>query len=194
MTSLIILAAGASSRMGFPKQTLLYKGKTLLEIAIEAGLKSKCQNVTVVLGANADKIEPGIRDYPINIIHNPDWEQGMASSITLAVKKIQQDNTIDQAIIMLCDQPFVTSRILDSLLHKQQKTSKKIVACTYKDTVGVPVLFSRSLFAELLQLQGQEGAKKTLSTHNEDIATIHFEKGGIDIDTVADYEALLRNS
>lgn len=194
MTALIILAAGASSRLGYPKQTLLYKGRTLLEIAIEAGLKSKCKQVTVVLGANADKIEPGIQDYPINIIHNAGWEVGMGSSIALAINTIQEDKAIKQAVIMLCDQPFVTGRLIDSLLYKQQETNKKIIACTYKDTIGVPVLFNRSLFNELTLLQGQEGAKKVLNVHPDDIATIPFEKGGVDIDTVADYEELLRNS
>ncbi|MBC7401009.1 MAG: nucleotidyltransferase family protein, partial [Mucilaginibacter sp.] len=158
MAALIILAAGASSRMGFPKQTLLYKGRTLLEITIEAGLKSKCRPVTVVLGANSEKIEPGIKDYPINIIHNPDWETGMGSSIALAIKGIQNDTSINQAVIMLCDQPFVTSRLIDSMLYKQQETNKRIIACNYKDTIGVPVLFNRALFDELIGLQGQEGA------------------------------------
>ncbi|WP_217451944.1 nucleotidyltransferase family protein [Mucilaginibacter humi] len=160
MTALIILAAGASSRLGFPKQTLLYKGRTLLEIAIEAGLKSKCQQVTVVLGANADKIEPGLQDYPINIIHNDGWEAGMGSSIALAINTLQEDKAIKQAVIMLCDQPFVTGRLIASLLYKQQETNKKIIACTYKDTIGVPVLFNRSLFNELALLQGREGAKR----------------------------------
>lgn len=194
MTALIILAAGASSRLGFPKQTLLYKGRTLLEIAIEAGLKSKCKQVTVVLGANTDKIEPGLQDYPINIIHNPGWETGMGSSIALAIKTIQDNTSISQAVIMLCDQPFVTSRLIDSLLYKQQETNKKIIACSYKDTMGVPVLLNRSLFDELILLQGQEGAKKILNAHPDDLATIPFEKGGVDIDTVADYEELLRSS
>jgi molybdenum cofactor cytidylyltransferase len=194
MTALIILAAGASSRLGFPKQTLLYKGKTLLEIAIEAGLKSKCRPITVVLGANADKIEPGIKNYAINIIHNPDWEAGMGSSIALAINEIQKDEAVNQVVIMLCDQPFVTSRLIDSLLYKQQETNKKIIACTYKETIGVPVLFNRALFDELILLKGQEGAKRVLNAHPDDIATILFEKGGVDIDTVGDYEELLRNS
>ncbi|MGF7078488.1 nucleotidyltransferase family protein [Mucilaginibacter sp. UYCu711] len=194
MTALIILAAGASSRLGFPKQTLLYKGKTLLEIAIEAGLKSKCRPVTVVLGSSADKIEPGIKNYNIDIIHNPDWQAGMGSSIALAIKEIQKNEGVSQVVIMLCDQPFVTSRLIDSLLYKQQETNKKIIACTYNDTIGVPVLFNRKLFDELTLLQGQEGAKKVLNAHPDDISTMPFEKGGVDIDTVGDYEALLRNA
>jgi molybdenum cofactor cytidylyltransferase len=194
MTTLIILAAGASSRLGFPKQTLLYKGKTLLELAVEAGLKSKCDEVMVVLGANAETIEPGIRNYSIKILPNPNWSDGMASSIAVAVNRLKTNMAVRGAIIMLCDQPFVNRALLDSLLYKQQQTGKRIVACAYKDTVGVPALFSRSVFDKLLLLEGQEGAKKIITDHLEDIATISFEKGGIDIDTIADYEALIQHS
>jgi molybdenum cofactor cytidylyltransferase len=194
MTGLIILAAGESSRLGFPKQTLLYKGKTLLELAIEAGLKSKCSTVTVVLGANAEAIETGIKQYRIHVIHNSDWAKGMASSIKSAIAHTQKDKDMDSVVIMLCDQPFVTNAIIDNLLYKQQETGKKIIASTYNDTVGVPALFNRTLFAELLLLQGKEGAKKILNNHPDDIATISFGKGGIDIDTLTDYETLLKRS
>ncbi|MFD2144678.1 nucleotidyltransferase family protein [Mucilaginibacter antarcticus] len=194
MTALIILAAGASSRLGFPKQTLLYKGKTLLELAIEAGIKSRCHEVMVVLGANADTIEPGIKQYNISILHNPDWANGMASSITTAMTEVMQNPAIRSVVIMLCDQPFVTRTLIDSLLFKQQQTGKHLIACTYSDTVGVPALFTHRLFEQLLQLQGQEGAKKLITDHPDQVATIPFEKGGIDIDTVADYEALIGNT
>jgi molybdenum cofactor cytidylyltransferase len=193
MTGLIILAAGASTRLGFPKQTLLFKGKTLLEIAIEAGIRSKCEPVIVILGANADAIAPGIKNYDITTIHNPDWEEGMASSIRLAITHIKKNEAINSIIIMLCDQPYVSRTLINSLLYKQQETEKNIIACSYKDTLGVPALFSSRLFDELLLLQGQEGAKKLFNTHTNDIAIIPFEKGGIDIDTLADYENLISN-
>lgn len=179
--------------MGFPKQTLLYKGKTLLELAIEVGLKSKCQLIDVVLGANAETIEKSIKAYNINIIQNNDWEEGMASSIRSAINILQQYKEIDSAVIMLCDQPFVTCAIIDNLLYKQQETGKQIIASSYNDIIGVPALFSRSLFRELLLLQGQEGAKNILNNHPGDIAIIPFENGGIDIDTLADYENLIKN-
>lgn len=194
MTGVIILAAGESSRLGCPKQTLLYKGKTLLELAVEAGLKSKCNPINVVLGANADVIERGIKTYEINIIYNSKWAEGMASSIRAGIKYLQKIQGIDSVVIMLCDQPFVTAPTIDNLLYKQQETGKKIVASTYKDTLGVPVMFNSSLFEELLLLQGHEGAKKILNNHPNDIAIIPFEKGGTDIDTLADYENLLKNS
>lgn len=194
MTGLIILAAGESSRLGFPKQTLLYKGKTLLEHAIEAGLKSKCSSISVVLGANADTIKNGIKAYAINIIYNPDWAEGIASSIRAGVKSFQKIAEIERVVIMLCDQPFVTCAIIDNLLYKQQVTGKKIVASSYNDILGVPVMFNKSLFEELLLLQGHEGAKKILNNHPNDTATILFEKGSTDIDTLTDYENLIENS
>ena len=194
MTAVIILAAGASTRLGFPKQTLLYRGKTLIEIAIEAGLKANFGPVVVVLGANAEAIEPGIKHFNITIIQNDSWAAGMASSISAAITSIEKNEAIDSAVIMLCDQPFVSRSLIGSMILKQQQTGSKIVACTYKDTVGVPVLFHRSLFAELLLLQGQEGAKKILQAHASEVVAIPFEKGGIDIDTLADYEELIKNS
>ncbi len=193
MTALIILAAGESSRLGFPKQTLLYKGKTLIEIAIEAGLKSRCKTVTVVLGANAETIEHSIKQYKIDIIHNPNWAEGMASSITAGINSLKNINEVDNFAIMLCDQPFVTRTTIDNLIYKQQETGKKIIASSYNGILGVPALFNRHLFKELLLLRGQEGAKKILNNHPDDIAVIPFEKGSIDIDTITDYENLIKN-
>jgi molybdenum cofactor cytidylyltransferase len=193
MTGLIILAAGGSSRLGFPKQTLLYKGKTLLELAIAAGLKSKCKPVSVVLGANFNTVESSIKQFDIGIIRNTDWAEGMASSIRMGISHLQETDGVDSAVIMLCDQPFVTGAVIDNLLYKQQETGKKIIACSYNDIIGVPVLFNRSLFSELLSLQGPDGAKEVLNNHPDDVATIPFEKGSIDIDTFNDYENLIKN-
>lgn len=194
MTALIILAAGESSRLGFPKQTLLYKGKTLIEKAIEAGIQSKCNTVHVVLGANAELVQGSIKQYDINIIYNAKWKEGMASSIRIAVNSLNQQPGIDGAVIMLCDQPFVSSALINSLLYKRQETGKKIIACAYNNITGVPALFNQSLFGELLLLRGADGAKKLFRDHEDNMATIPFEKGSIDIDTLADYEKLINKN
>jgi molybdenum cofactor cytidylyltransferase len=187
MTALIILAAGESSRLGKPKQNLVFEGQTLLQRAVESGKGSGCETIIVVLGANSDKITP----VPgTTTLYNADWKEGMASSIRAAIAEINNDASIDKAIIMLCDQPFVNAALLNTLINKQIETSKPIVACAYGGTTGVPVLFARSLFGELLKLQGREGAKKILKDHANDVVTIVFEKGGIDIDTPEDYEKL----
>jgi molybdenum cofactor cytidylyltransferase len=188
MISLIILAAGESSRLGQPKQNLIFNGKTLLQHAIEAGQGSKCKNIIVVLGANSNQITP----VPATTtLYNNDWNEGMASSIRRALVEIINDLSVERVIIMLCDQPFVSATLLNTLINKQSETGKPIAACTYNHTTGVPALFDRELFAELLLLQGHEGAKKILKNHVDDIVAIPFEQGGIDIDTSNDYEQLL---
>lgn len=93
---------------------------------------------------------------------------------------------------MLCDQPFVSPELLNSLINKQAESGKLLVACAYNDTTGVPVLFHRTFFNELLSLKGLEGAKKILKDHINEIATVPFEQGSIDIDTLMDYEKLLK--
>jgi molybdenum cofactor cytidylyltransferase len=190
MTAAIILAAGESNRLGQPKQNLLFNGQTLLQRAVNSARRSKCKPVIVVLGANADTILPSGR---ATLLYNNDWKEGMASSIRAAINEVSKNNSIDKAIIMLCDQPFVSAELLESMIDKQAETGKLIVACTYKGTIGVPVLFERALFAKLLLLQGHEGAKKILKDHIPDIASVPFEQGGIDIDTPGDYEQLLRD-
>jgi molybdenum cofactor cytidylyltransferase len=191
MTAAIILAAGESSRLGQPKQNLLFDGQTLLQRALNSALQSECKPVIVVLGANADKINP---ISGATILYNNDWKEGMASSIRIGINELDKDFSVDGVIILLCDQPFVNATLLNTLIDKQVQTGKPIVACAYSGTTGVPVVFDRSLFAELLLLQGHEGAKKILTTHANQIATTPFEQGSIDIDTLGDYENLVKLS
>jgi molybdenum cofactor cytidylyltransferase len=187
MTSLIILAAGESSRLGRPKQNLVFNGKTLLQHAVDSGLESECENIFVVLGANSNEIIPV---EGASIIYNQDWKEGVASSIRRGITEVMNTPAVDRIILMLCDQPFVSAALLNALISTQSETGKPIVACTYNHTIGVPVLFNRDFFPGLLLLQGSEGAKKLLKNYPNDIATILFEQGVVDIDTLADYEKL----
>jgi molybdenum cofactor cytidylyltransferase len=190
MTGLIILAAGESSRMGQPKQKLQYKGKSLLQNAIDSALTSACELVVVVLGSHMDDILPEIKNEPVTIIQNQQWQEGMASSIRVGITELEKNTSIDSVIIMLCDQPFVDAALLNNLVQKKQENEKGIIASSYKNTLGVPVLFSRNYFPHLLLLQGQEGAKKIISRFEYDVSTIPFVTGAIDIDTPEDYESL----
>lgn len=191
MTGAIILAAGESNRLGRPKQNLQFNGQTLLQHAVDSAQQSECKPVIVVLGANDNAITP---PGGVTVLYNKDWKEGMASSIRTAINGINNDLSVDKVIIMLCDQPFVSTALLNSLIDKQIETGKPIVASTYNDIIGVPALFDRTFFAELLLLKGHEGAKKILITHANEIATIPFEKGSIDIDTPDDYEQLCKLS
>jgi molybdenum cofactor cytidylyltransferase len=192
MTGIIILAAGASTRLGEPKQQLLYKGKTLLQHAVDAAVESMAEVVIVVLGANAEVIKKDITNQGVAIVHNKDWEDGMASSIRKGITALQKlSPDIDDAILMLCDQPFVDVALLNNLMLNKHQTSKPIIACAYDNTVGPPALFNKTYFNALLSLKGQEGAKKLLMKYSNEVFTIPFDKGAIDIDTVEDYAKIV---
>ena len=191
MTGLIILAAGPSTRLGKPKQLLQYKGESLIRRAVRAGVETGCDPIVVVVGANSEKIQPEIDPQTVHVVKNINWEEGIGSSIRTGLSKLLKlTPQIGETIIMLCDQPFADSALLKKLIHKRRSTDKGIVACQYGDTVGVPVLYSKICFPELLALKGDEGAKKLLARHQQEIATVLFMEGTIDIDTAEDYEAL----
>ena len=191
-TGIIILAAGESSRFGNIKQLLPFQGKTLLQHVIDEATKAGAQPIVVIIGANATKIAASIADSKVNILVNENWQEGMASGIVVGVHNIVSlDEGIKKIIVAVCDQPFVTSALLEQLDQMQSKSRKPIVACAYADTIGTPVLFTTKYFNQLLSLKGDEGAKKILKNHKEDVATVDFPKGDIDIDTQKDYENLL---
>jgi molybdenum cofactor cytidylyltransferase len=188
MTGVIILAAGESARLGQPKQNLFFNDKTLLQKAVETALASVCERVLVILGAHNEVIRPTISQYPIEIIHNTEWTEGMASSIRLGITELQKDLKIKSVILMLCDQPFVDTALLDKLTKSSSEA--EIVACYYHDTVGVPVLFNSKHFDELKSQKGHDGAKKLLVKYADEVLSIPFPMGNVDIDTIEDYEKL----
>ena len=192
MPAIIILAAGASTRLGKPKQLLPFQGKTLLQRTIDTALATDVEAVILILGAHAEKMLAETDTAGVEVCVNGSWREGMASSVRLGISTLQQSYpTMDSAIILLCDQPFVTADLIRQLMQAQQQSGKKIVASHYKNTAGVPVLFMRSLFPELMKLQGQEGAKKLLEIFQKEVVTVPFPEGKIDIDTAADYEQLM---
>ena len=193
MIGIVVLAAGASARMGEPKQQLLYKGETLLQHAVNAALATGCQPVVVVLGANTGLYIPEQTDNAVSTVFNPDWQEGLSSSIRTGLSALLASAPQAEGVIfMVCDQPYVEASLLNSLVHTKTASGKGIVACQYRDTLGTPVLFSKAYFDELLYLRGKEGAKKLLFRHSEDVADIPFTLGAVDIDTPEDYASLKR--
>lgn len=186
-----MLAAGASVRLGSPKQNLDFQGQTLLQHAVQAALQSGCVPIVVVLGAKASELRPQLNFPEITIVENPEWEEGMGSSIRHGVATLLQAvPDLDSVVLMPCDQPFVSGKLLHQLVGEKEKNFKKIIACAYQDTIGTPVLFDKQYFPDLLNLEGAQGAKKLLFQYPEEVATISFELGGFDIDTPTDYQTL----
>lgn len=187
---LIILAAGASSRMGTPKQLLPYRGRSFLSHIVEAAIASICRPIVVVLGANAEQLKPEVSQL-VQVVENPHWAEGMGSSIRVGIEAL---NTVSQNLeavaIALCDQPFVSSKIIDQLVAAYRCTDKPIVACEYGETLGVPALFSRAFFPELMALDATQGAKHLIKKYSHKVFPFLFLEGAIDIDTPKDYEQL----
>ena len=191
MIAIVILAAGPSSRMGKPKQNLLFGKKTLLQRTILEA-KQVTDEVLVTLGANKDEILPTLEGLSVNIFDNENWGDGIATSITSAVHHLSSSNDkIAGIIFLLCDQPFVGTALLKELTKVARNSENGIIASAYSGTIGVPVYFKKKYFPELLKLKGQEGAKKLIETFASDVQTVPFPAGGIDIDTAKDFEKLL---
>lgn len=189
---LIVLAAGASKRMGKPKQLLPYLDSTLLQHSIKAALTSICSPVVVVLGAHVELIQPGISNLPVHIAENKDWEEGMASSIRCGLENILNlKKNIKSVVIILCDQPYVDANQINKLVEASNITHKSIVISEYEHAEGVPVLFTKEHFKELYRLKGKEGAKNLLKIHKDAVYKVPFPKGIVDIDTPEDYKNII---
>lgn len=191
-TAIIILAAGNSSRLGRPKQLLEYKETTLLRNTISEALKAENSFVILVTGSNNNLIEKDLNSSEIAIAFNSEWESGMSSSIRKGIEQVLFLNSdCESCILTVCDQPFVTSSVFENLMKESERTKRGIAASAYSETLGTPVLFHKKYFDELLELKGQEGAKKLIKKYAEDVASVLFEKGNIDIDTEEDYQKLI---
>jgi len=190
-SGLILLAAGGSTRLGQPKQLLEYEGRTLLRRAAEMAIASQCHPVVVVLGAQADRLRTELTGLDLLIAENPDWQQGMGSSLRAGLAALETAMPdLSGVVLMLCDQPLVTTASLDALRQAHQETGCSLIASEYAGTRGVPAFFSRALFPELRALGDAQGAKAIIERYASEAGTLPLPAGVWDIDTAADYERL----
>lgn len=187
--SVLILGAGNSSRLGQPKQLVEFRGQTLIERITHTAL-SVSEEVLVVLGANLELIKPKLGTFSdrINMLENPNWQQGMGTSISLGVENLASKS--DGILILLTDQPLISQVLLQNMMQTFTEKKYPIVACNYGNQLGVPILFDKSFFLELENLKGEQGAKSFLKKYSEKIASIEFEEGLFDIDTPKDLTKL----
>jgi molybdenum cofactor cytidylyltransferase len=144
-----------------------------------------------VLGSNAELIDKVVKTKTDYTVYNTEWEEGMASSIRYGLRYLLSINPSAEAVIfMVCDQPYVTAALLNDLINTYLTTGKIIVASSYQNTIGNPALFHKTIFPQLLQLQGDTGARMIMQQNLNDVARVEFAKGNIDIDTMEEYEAL----
>jgi len=194
-TGIIILAAGSSSRFGGIKQLLRFNNKTLIEHVIDEATNAELNPVVVVTGAYANEVSKKIDNKKITIVFNEHWETGMASGIVAGLQKaLIVNKAIENIIIAVCDQPYISSLLFQQLSDKKRESGKSIVASSYAGTLGTPALFDTKYFNELLDLKGDEGAKSLIRKYNDETTSVLFKKGNIDVDTQKDYEELLKTS
>jgi len=184
----VVLAAGASSRMGRPKQTLLLNGVPMLQRVLEILRKSSVERVVVVLGANAAEVKKHIKFADEMVVVNPRFAEGMSSSLRLGLENVARE--AGAVIIALGDQPFVLPTTIDMLVSAYNKSGAHIVVPTYQGARGNPVLFDKSVFSQLARIRGDVGAKSVVQKNSADVLEVEVPDKGVlvDIDTLVDLE------
>lgn len=185
--SVVLLSAGASSRMGGTKGLLPYRGGTLVSHSAETALASGASDVTIVLGAEAERIRTALGDLPVRTIVNTAWSEGMGSSIRTGVAALNPE--AEAVVIALADQPLITSDHLRHLVEGLNCTP--IVASSYDGVLGAPCAFRSEEFERLLALRGDAGARTLLRGGEASVSSIAFQEANLDIDTPAAYKELL---
>lgn len=177
--------------MGTSKQLLEFRGEPLVKRAASVALESGCSPVFVVTGAKAEGTRQALRGLKVREVENRTWESGLSSSIRAGVAAVIEANaTANAVVLMLSDQPFVTPEVIRKLINAHRETGCSIVASSYGDTFGVPALFEKSHYGELMALEGAAGAKQIIQRHLARAQLVDFSEGAVDIDTPEDLARL----
>jgi molybdenum cofactor cytidylyltransferase len=188
MVSAVILAAGASTRMGTQKLLLPLGGEPLVRRTVREICAAGFDDVLVVVGNEQEKVRAALDGLPIRYAVNPAYESGMGSSFRTAVQHLGGSAA---AMFALGDQPFVTANEYRLILDTYRRAEPGIVSVRYGDVTAPPHLFSRDFFPELAQLE--HGARSLLDRHRDKTVMLQLPADLLeDIDTPADYERASR--
>lgn len=193
-THILLLAAGASSRMGQSKQLMNLTGEPLLITAVRTALEAS-PYVTVVLGSEADVHSRLLEDFPLHIVENHSWRKGMGNSLKTGLAEVRASvPPADAVLVMLCDQPKVHASHLKQLILKGEESKKGIVATGYNNAIGVPALFKKQWFDSIMDIGDDAGASKLIRQHPGETEVVAFPDAAIDLDTPQDVERFLGRS
>lgn len=188
-TGILILAAGSASRMQQPKMLLPFGKGTILSHLLEETKAVQPKAICVVTGYYHAAMLPLLQKEPVTVVYNKRWKEGMAGSIKTGLTALLGlAPELDAVMILVSDQPFITRSLLQEMLQTQETSGKAIVAALYNGVKGTPVLFNKMYFHHLQELKGDKGAKSILQLVPDDIATVDFAEGEMDIDTPEDYK------
>jgi molybdenum cofactor cytidylyltransferase len=184
----IVLAAGAASRFGSAKQLVRIAGRPLLHATVSRAVEVAGAATIVVLGSYADQLAPLLTHTPASIVVNRDWREGIASSIRTGITRLPP--ACSGAMLVLADQVAVTAQDLQRLVTAWRRQPDYIAAALYAGGVGVPAIFPRSRFRELLELRGDVGARLLLHRNPDRVVRVPMESAAVDIDTPEDLLAV----
>jgi molybdenum cofactor cytidylyltransferase len=192
MIAAVVLAAGESSRMGRPKALLPIEGRSFIERIVAELQKTAVERIIVVLGHNAAELRPKIEHLPVTIIVNPDYKQGQLSSLQAALRHLLSASIaerVDGVLVHLVDHPYIDAALVDTMISRFYSSQPPIVVPRYGEHRGHPVLFSASLFGELLEAPLEQGAKAVVNAHRDATLEVETAEPGvtIDIDTPDEY-------
>ncbi|MDE0401654.1 MAG: nucleotidyltransferase family protein [Candidatus Poribacteria bacterium] len=188
----ILLAAGLSTRMGAPKQLLPFGESTIVETVVDNMLGAKFDEVIVVVGHSASEVQDRLGTRPINTVFNPDYREGMLTSAQTGIRALEAS---DAFALMLVDQPFITSTLIDQVVDAYQQTEKGIALPSYNYKRGHPVIFDQKYAIDILALTPESDGVRTLfKKYDDDIHYVTVDTDSVlrDIDYREDYERALR--
>lgn len=187
----IILAAGASKRMGAVKLLLPFGRSPLLERVLDNARRSMLEPIIVVLGHEAETIRQRINFKRAQIRLNPEYHTGLSSSLRVGIQSLPKET--DGAMFLLGDQPLVSSKTINCLFEVFHQHASRLIIPTYQGKRGNPVVVPRSIFNAVQQITGDTGARVLFHRLKEQIREVEVSDPGIhlDVDTLEDYRALL---
>lgn len=186
-TAALILAAGGSRRLGRPKQLEPWGDSTLLGRVVSVAREMPVDEIWVVVGAESEKIlaETDLGD--AGVIENPEWEEGIASSLRVGLDALTRLSRVERVVIMMGDQPDVSPEVVERLLEEHRRAKRPVSIPKYRYTLGNPVVVDRSLWSRVMSLEGDEGAMRLWRAHPEWVNEVWFpEQPPRDVDTEAD--------
>ncbi|MBS0580404.1 MAG: nucleotidyltransferase family protein [Proteobacteria bacterium] len=184
----VVLAAGASTRFGSPKQLVRIAGRPLLHASVTRAAEIAGNALVVVLGSGAAQLAPLLKHSAGGIVINQEWREGLASSIRAGIARLP--GTCAGALLILADQPAVSVEDLKRLAGAWRRQPLHIAAALHEGGLGLPAVFPRSLFPELLRLRGDAGVRVLLRRNAERLVRVTMPSAAIDLDTPEDLLAV----
>lgn len=190
----LVLAAGYSSRMKTNKMLLPFAGSTVIENTIQKFLKSQVDGVAVVVGNEKEKIQHILALYPVQLVENLRFEAGMSSSVQEGVKVLKEDDLLDGIMIIPGDMPLIKTETINKLLTCFKEKYAPIMIPVYQGNRGHPVIFAKHLFNQLMEVEGDVGARNVVKRNLDKCSFVEVDDQGvlIDIDCEKEYHKWIR--